>query len=114
MHPTRATEGPAVHPRLAAAPDRAPDWLPQHRAAWNRFLESEAGRTLWARLRAVKDRVQVAGCADVFNTVHAAGTAHGWNECSAWLLSLSRSSRVTDETDSPPAGEPELAERLSP
>lgn len=111
----RRKRAAATPPLLPAAPTAAPDWLPQHQAAFKRFLESEAGIVFWARYRAVTAAVAKNACADAFHTAHSAATAHGWHECGDWMLSLSRSSRVIEEpTDSLPPGEAELVEQFSP
>jgi hypothetical protein len=59
---------------------------------------------------------------DVFHTSHSAGAAKGFGEALQWLRSLSRTSRVIEEsgpdtigpTDTPPFGEPALRELMSP
>lgn len=114
---------------LPAAPTiLAPDWLPGHQGSWNLFLRSPAGVVLMARLKAVAHQVSVVACKDSFHTSHSAGTANGWNEAVQWLESLSRSSRVIEDStaeavpqpgtesqnDTPAPGEELLRERLSP
>jgi hypothetical protein len=106
---------------LFSSPGLAPDWDDTCRAQFRQFLGSPTGKTLLARMRAVAATVSARACADAFHTSHSAGTANGWNESILWLESLSRSSRVPEEsgpdtgqTDSPPTGESVLAEIWSP
>jgi hypothetical protein len=103
----------------------APDWMPEHRAAWQAFLNSPAGVVLMHRGRAIQFHNSTAACKDVFHTSHSAGTAHGFGECLDWLVGLSRTSRApevanpqgeenagTDTTR--PEGETALRELMSP
>jgi hypothetical protein len=82
---------------LIAAPV-AVDWTEGHKLALATFLSSPVGLDLLMRGRAVAALLGAKACADVFHTSHSAGTAHGFNECLQWLESLSRSSRVIEET----------------
>lgn len=107
---------------LLSAPS-APDWLPENQAAWSQFLHSPAGVVMMARGRAVLFSAATASAKDLFHTAHSAGRTVGFEECLAWLESLSRSSRATEasasddteaKTDTLPTGELELRERFSP
>lgn len=94
-------------------PIAAPDWLPVNRLAWSNFLQSEHGKILLARGRAIEFETARAACKEPFHVEHSAGKAAGFKECLDWLESLSRSSRVPDDsrseseqTDTEPTGEP--------
>jgi hypothetical protein len=105
-----------------AGPVEAPDWLPEHRRAFVSFLATDAGKTLLQRAAAVQANTAVAACNDSISTTHSAARAAGFGDCLVWLVSLSRSSRATDDsgseiteqTDTPPIGESALRERMSP
>lgn len=104
----------ATLPSLPAAPT-APDWNADDRAFWSQFLASKTGQTLLRRGRAIQCETQRTACADVFHTQHSAGAAKGFGECLDWLETLSRTSRVTEDsgpesgqTDTNPNGELEF------
>jgi hypothetical protein len=77
-----------------------------------------------ARYQVIEGAVATQACKDVFHTAHSAGTANGWNQARLWLESLSRSSRVTEDStpdtqgvpqnDNPTPGETSLVELYSP
>lgn len=75
------------------------------------------------RFRAVEALVATNACKAELHSEHRAGTANGWQECRAWLESLSRCSRVNEPSgheetlanfDMPAPGEAPLHELLSP
>ena len=112
-----------------AGPVEAPDWLPEHRGVLVAFLATDAGKTLVRRGAAVHANTAVIACAgDELRPPNPelmsynAGRAAGFGDCLRWLLSLSRSSRVPDDSsaetkaqnDTRPTGELELRELMSP
>ena len=111
------TSNPTAPPVSIPAAPSAPDWLPEHQAAWLAFLRTNAGATVMARCRAISCQVASSACKDVFHTQHSAGIAAGWEECRTWLESLSRASRAPDDANDIPGAaqdEPSLSEILSP
>lgn len=85
---------------LASVPAVAPDWVEQSRLVWSNFLQSDHGKTLIARGRAVEWNLLRKASEDVFHTSHTAGIAKGYGDCLNWLESLSRSSRAQDDSSS--------------
>jgi len=119
----KATAGSEIL-ALPRAP-MAPDWTPECQGAWLNFLKTPAGAVLRERMRAVEAEVARNACVELFHTQHAAGVAKGFGDARAWLESLSRTSRVNDEShlsevtnvqdqDEPPRGEAAWREKLSP
>jgi hypothetical protein len=104
----------------------SPEWTEVHRAHLLQFLQSPTGQALLARGRAVHADMAIRACQDVFHTQHTAGRAYGFGDQLKWLESLSRPSRAPEDslqegplagnanTDTPPLGETELRELLSP
>lgn len=109
---TQPQRKPAAPHIPSVAPEYAPDWLEQDRLAWCNFLQSDHGKTMIARARAVEWSLLRKASEDVFHTSHTAGVAKGYGDCLNWLESLSRSSRAqddsgseTEQTDTTPTGE---------
>lgn len=96
--------------------DGEPEWTAEDALALAKFLGSNSGRALVRRMRAVATETAAAACGAREHTVHAAGTAHGWDEAFQWLISISRVSgaRETQNNEQSDEGERELVERLSP
>lgn len=123
LQPADLSSAEQTLPKLSAAPS-APDWLPENQAHWNHFIQSPTGRVLLTRGRAIEFHNATNACKDVFHTSHSAGVAHGFGEALNWLESLSRTSRVSEDSlqegptaqkanDTSPTDESELRELLS-
>ena len=99
--------GRASVPSLPAAPS-APEWTPVNARELARFLDTETGKLLMERARAMEYNSAVQCVRDA-----AAGQIKvpTFSDAIAWLQSLSRSGGDQPETDNVPPGESGAVER---
>lgn len=81
----------AVLSPLPAPPPSAP-WQRIDRETWTRILQSDTGRRLLARARAVHYQMLRSASADHFHAAQAVHAARGFEEAITWLESLAISS----------------------
>jgi hypothetical protein len=95
----------------------APSWGDDDVIAFGKFLATNSGQALKARLQAMVSTVCIAGCGSEINTTHAAGVGAGWEECVRKLLEHAKISRVAGvqaTNNEHPPGEEDLLEQFSP
>lgn len=88
----------------------APDWTALDRDKWRGVLDSELGRKLLARGRAVHYLMLDAASKDHFHAAQNVHAARGFNEAIRWLQSLSLSASASAEQSTGTPGEASSSE----